>query len=430
MLLQKVSMGNKNILRTLIVLCLLGILSSCGNIDKKHIILVPVYGQSLALGEEAVLITNFDTLRNKYNHHILTETLDEKFGYFSTTLLKQKIKRLVNYSKNKQETSCYGLGEYTADRWLRIGAEDSALCTFPAGQGNTSIDFLDTKSKPYKKMIDEIKTTYETATDNGCTLYVPAFCWLQGENDITHNTGKDYKQKLLRFRRQCEKDIQSITHQKQGVKCILYQSTCLSLSEDKFNNNVYCCHQIQVPQAQMELVRDDKNFSASGPTYPYSIVREYVHLDGVSQKRIGYLEGLSLEKILCKGKNIGVTPHKTEIEGNTLEITFNIQYPPLVLDTIQVAKVENYGFSVITPSNKNILQKVALRDNKIYLYCSSSPKGCKIRYGVNGDYWKSGRLHGPRGNLRDSQGEKHKCYILNKEYRLDNWCYIYENYFY
>jgi hypothetical protein len=177
----------------------------------------------------------------------------------------------------------------------------------------------------------------------------------------------------------------------------------------------------------MELIRDNNDFVASGPTYPYTIMREYAHLDGISQKRMGYLEGISLSKLLNNQKHTGLIPLKTTVHRNTIIVSFNIPCPPLVLDTIAVSKSDNYGFSVITPNNQNILKKTLLYNNKIYLICSKTPTKVKVRYAVNGAYWKSGNKHGPRGNLRDSQGDSYKCKINNKIYRIDNWCYLFDN---
>ena len=53
----------------------------------KVVVCIPVYGQSYALGEEATRITNFDSLRIKYNGRIVTEKLDYTFGYFDHSSL-------------------------------------------------------------------------------------------------------------------------------------------------------------------------------------------------------------------------------------------------------------------------------------------------------------------------------------------------------
>ena len=80
-------------------------------------------------------------------------------------------------------------------------------------------------------------------------------------------------------------------------------------------------------------------------------------------------------------------------------------------DTIQVNKQSYYGFSVVTPQGNNIVQSVSLEGDMVTVHCSQPVAGCKVRYAVNGEKGKSGRLKGPRGNLRDS---------------LHHWCYQFE----
>ena len=75
---------------------------------------------------------------------------------------------------------------------------------------------------------------------------------------------------------------------------------------------------------------------------------------------------------------------------------------------------------------KDIVSHVSIEDNSVRVKCNQSPTNCKIRYAVNGDYMKSGREHGPRGNLRDSQGEKETIFIQDKKYPVHNWCYQFD----
>lgn len=396
--------------------------------ENQTIIAVPVYGQSLALGEEAKLITNFDTLSEKYDHRILTEDLDESFGFYSESLFKQKLKKILCDHKRTFEISCYGMGEYLIQQWKKNPAKynNYLLCTFAEGSGSTAISELSKGSSSYDKLLKELQIAYELAQKRHCKFIVPAFCWMQGENDLVWGTGKDYGKKLIQFRSDFNNDIKKITHQKEKVKCILYQTSCLSIAQDTFKMNRYNCPQTMVPEAQMELVRDNNDFSASNPSYPYSITREYVHLNGESQKAIGYKEGVALMELFDNKKNKGLTPKRFDINNNTITISFNIPCPPLEFDTISVRKIDNYGFSVIMPNNKNILSKVILKNDKIYLICSESPLKAKVRYAVNGIYWKSGNRNGPRGNLRDSQGDTMKCIINRNLVRLDDWCYIFD----
>ena len=122
----------------------------------------------------------------------------------------------------------------------------------------------------------------------------------------------------------------------------------------------------------------------------------------------------------------GLVPVSINSLDNTIELSFNIPHAPLLLDTISVTNPGNYGFSVITTDNRNIIQSVLLKDDVIILHCLEPVNGCKVRYAVNGETRKSGWEKGPRGNLRDSQGDSLKVDILGKTYPLHNWCYQFE----
>ncbi|MBB5440354.1 hypothetical protein HDC92_004055 [Pedobacter sp. AK017] len=396
--------------------------------QKKTVLAIPVYGQSLALGEEAIRITDFDSLNKQTHHHVLTENLDDKFGYLSDTHFKQWMKKLLHDRRRAFELSIYGMSEVVVNYLDKKGYQDSVLiCTFPGGRGATSIVDLDKGSEAYIKFLDEIKEAYETAQDKGWNFVVPAFCWMQGEDDIVWKKSTNYKKDLEQFQTDLNKDIKAITKQRRNVICIAYQTNCLTLSKD-FKANDFKSRETSVPQAQLELIRDNSFFMASGPTYPYSFAGgERVHLDGLSQKRLGYLAGLSVVRLLeSQPGGKGLTPEKFRISGNTAEITFNVPSPPLVLDTNAVLKAANYGFSVIDSTNTNILNKVSLQNNKVMLYCKKSPSGCKIRYAVNGIKEKSGYRYGPRGNVRDSQGITQTATILKQVYPLHNWCYQFD----
>lgn len=394
--------------------------------EGSIVYIVPVYGQSLALGEEAQPVTDFTHYGDSTYHRVKTQYLDEKFGYFSLDLLKQRIKRIL-HSKNRQfETSVYGLGKAFAD--ARLG-DNVYLCTFPAGQGETGIEKLGSGSAAYDKMIAELKMAYDEAHSMGCKVEVPAICWMQGENDLVWETGKNYSMLLKQFRADFERDVKKITRQYRSVDCILYQTNCLSLSRDSFVMNAYNCKQMRVPEAQRQLIVSDRHFHASGPVYPYNVMREYVHIDGEGQYRVGYLEGLTLCRLL-KGQGFeGLQMDDICRNADTLIVSFKVPCRPLMLDTLTVSKVSNYGFSVIDSANHDILQEVLLRDDKLYLVCDGKRGtigNAVVRYGCNGEYWKSGWKSGPRGNLCDSQGKAVKCAVNSKVFDVANWCYFFE----
>jgi len=394
--------------------------------EKKTVLAIPVYGQSLALGEEAIRITDFQQFSAQCHHRVLTENLDEQFGFLSDTHFKQWMKKLLQDRHRAFELSIYGMSEAVIKYLDQKGYGDRVmLCTFPGWQGASSIVDIGEGTKPYQKFLEEITAAQQKAHDKGWDFVVPAFCWMQGEDDALWKKSVDYKKDLKTFQRNLNKDIKAITHQKRDVICICYQTNCLTLTK-AYKPNSFTEKESQVPQAQLELVRDDEHFMASGPTYPYTFAENSAHIDGLSQKRLGYLAGLSVIRLLDSMPSKGLTPAAFELLGDTLNIRFNIPKPPLVFDTVAVTKASNYGFSVIDASNTNIIRQVHMEKDRVIIYCYKSPLGCKVRYAVNGSPRKNGFREGPRGNLRDSQGNFLKATIQKKVYPLHNWCYQFD----
>ena len=401
------------------------LLSSCNKKEIREnsvILCIPVYGQSLALGEEAERITDFDSLALYSNGRIVTENIDDVFGYFDNDDLKQWGKKMLHYQKRSYELSVYGMAE-ALTHYL---GEDTLICIFPGGQGATPIQYLSKGMEPYQKFMDDISNANEIAKSYGCKFEVPAICWMQGESDIENYPGTDYRALLQQISRDFNQDIKQITGQNKDVQIICYQSNNVTGGE-KYVQDSFNCIESLVPQIQMDLIREDSMFWASGPTYPFTFARERIHLDGVSQKRFGYLAANSALGIIRNRQHFrGLIPTEIKADGNEIIIHFNIPEPPLQLDTTNVVKAKNYGFAVITPDNVDILQSVVLHKDIIHLICSAPIDTCKVRYAINGEQRKSGYKSGPRGNLRDSQGETKKVKIQNQVYPLHNWCYQFD----
>ena len=120
-------------------------------------------------------------------------------------------------------------------------------------------------------------------------------------------------------------------------------------------------------------------------------------------------------------------PINMSIIGHDVRIEFNVPSPPLCYDTVLVNKIDNYGFNVIKKNNTDIVSSVEIKGNCVLIKCTESPAGCKVRYAINGEKYKTGREHGPRGNLRDSQGKTMGVYVNGKSFPLDNWCFQFDS---
>ena len=393
------------------IMALVG-LTACDNCGKpKVVVCVPVYGQSLAMGEEAELVTDIDGLTNKWNGRLVGEGLDDEFGYYEDRSWKKKIKRLIRYDNRRNENSAFAMGEVLAGA---LG-KDTMVCVFADGRGGTDISNLIKGSYPYDALIQDIQKSYDEARKKGMEFFVPAVCWMQGESDMFDYTRVDYRKILRQFAIDVNRDIKKITGQKRDVKIVGYQSCCLAKCY-KFIPESYDCYEISVPQAQMQLIRDDSLFVAGTPVYFLDFVDDRIHLDGKSQTVVGrYNAAAVLDIVRQENSRRGLYPIDVNSEGKMTTIEFNDYDGTLEFDTINVNKVKNYGFSVITPDNKDIAQKVSIVDNKIVIECNDDTKGCRVRYGANGEKNKSGRRLGARGNL-----------VRRCPSALASWCYMFD----
>lgn len=375
--------------------------------EHKTVICIPVYGQSLALGEEAERITNFDSLAAYADGRIVTENLDHNYGYFDNNDIKQFAKKMLHYHKRSYELSIYRMAQDLADA---IGS-DTLICIFPGGQGTTTIANMSKGTAPYQKFIDDIETAYNETTAKGWEFMIPAICWMQGESDIEDYPGTNFMQLLKKIRTDMNADINQIIHQQKPIPFICYQTNSLARAKH-FNPNNYLCRETAVPQAFVDLLSHDSLFWASGPTYPYACVDERIHIGTVGQQSIGVLAAKSALGILREQERFkGLIPLSITNHDTTIVIQMNVPYPPLTIDTIQVRKTDNYGFSVINQHNQNIAQKIEFERASVIIHCSETPNNCRVRYAVNGEQFKNGNRNGSRGNLRDASG---------------NWCYQFD----
>ena len=380
------------------------------NFGHKVVVCIPVYGQSYALGEEAKRITDFDSLRIKYNGRIVTENLDYRFGYFDYSDARVALRRLLQIHNKSFELSVYSMAETLVDR---LG-KDTLICIFPGGQGLTDIAGMSKGTIPYYRFLKNINKAYTNSKKRHWEFVIPAICWMQGESDIADYPGTDYKKLLQQFSRDINLDIKRITRQKENVQIVCYQTSTITKGMRYIENN-YDGSESFPPQAQMELVRDDSLFWASGPTYPYSFVREDLHIDAGSQRYHGKLASRSVLDILRKGHRFqGLVPLSPNIDGTIISLSMIVPQSPLLFDTMAVKKAPHYGFSVINKDNTDIIDDVLIHNDTLIISCVKSPIGCKLRYGINGEFMKSGRRIGPRGNLRDSQSP------------YPNWCYFFD----
>ena len=394
------------------------------NVNAERILLFPVYGQSLAIGGDATPITTYCRFpKNCANN----TTLGLQFG-------------------QNLETSIYGLVESYVDfkgQEDRIPAtrQTDIIASFSSGQGSTPISGLIKGTTLYSNLISSITTAYNNR--GGKKFVVPAFCWIQGEGDI--DNGVDYYYNTLsQLREDLDADIKAITGQTEDVHCIVYQTNQLCPTAGSYYNpTAYASG--GSPSARMggsvvalwKLVRDSQYFHVSSPIYSMDFVvspnNAIIHISGVSQKLLGYYEGLAAKRLMDgHGDDIGLyVTGVTKVDNTHIRLSLHVPAPPVVVDTESVYETANYGFSVINENSQNIISGVSIERNNldsttILITTSADCTNAKVRYGVNGTNGYSGFDKGPRGNIRDSQGLWYKAVINNKKVPMHNWLLFFE----
>lgn len=402
--------------------------------DMANINMIPIFGQSLSVGAAA---TPCITKQSKYPAGIMFSTgllaSQKEVDYFSEFVpLQERDGGVTEDSAGTGETVASGCLEQTIELIQKengINAYshfwDSHKFLFVScGVGSKTISELMTEY--YQGLINAIKGGVNVAVKKQYTFNVPAIIYIQGETDqkAEGTDYESYKKQLSEFATNFNLAVKGITGQKNDVKVILYQ-TCSQNIVSTIKYPTFTNTAMDIPTAQMELVRDNDMFVACNPAYILDHSEKgMIHLTSVGEKMMGAYCGISLYSILLRDRKIiGLTPNSFSVDGNNIKIKYNVPVPPLQFNTSFVKGVENKGFAVLNSSDNDIIKNVSVYDDEVTIECTENPLGCKLYYGFNGTAYRDGRKEGSRGNLCDSADKIHSAKIDSKEYALSNYSY-------
>lgn len=402
--------------------------------DMANINMIPIFGQSLSVGAAATLCI---TKQSKYPAGIMFSTgllaSQKEVDYFSEFVpLQERDGGVTEDSAGTGETVASGCLEQTIELIQKengINAYshfwDSHKFLFVScGVGSKTISELMTEY--YQGLINAIKGGLNVAVKKQYTFNVPAIIYIQGETDqkAEGTDYESYKKQLSEFATNFNLAVKGITGQKNDVKVILYQ-TCSQNIVSTIKYPTFTNTAMDIPTAQMELVRDNDMFVACNPAYILDHSEKgMIHLTSVGEKMMGAYCGISLYSILLRDRKIiGLTPNSFSVDGNNIKIKYNVPVPPLQFNTSFVKGVENKGFAVLNSSDNDIIKNVSVYDDEVTIECTENPLGCKLYYGFNGTAYRDGRKEGSRGNLCDSADKIHSAKIDSKEYALSNYSY-------
>ena len=392
------------------------VLAACeaGEDAQRTVVCVPVYGQSLALGEEAVRLTDLDMLATAADGRIVTERLDHNHGYYDPDETKAVVKRLLRCDRRSFELSAYAMA---LDLTALLG-RDTLVCTFARGQGATPYAGISRGTPPYRQLLRAIGQACRESRRRRWRFVVPAVCWMHGETDMERRTPGDYRQSLRQFAADINADVKAITGQEEPVSIVCYQ-TCQLTMAHHFVPTAYDCPELRVPQAQMLQLRDDPLFWASTPVYPFTFAHEGIHLSAEGQQQVGHYAARAVTAIVRgEQRQRGLLPTGVSRTDSTVTVTLSVPCPPLVADSVSVAPARCLGFSVISPEGRDIARTATISGNSVVIGIDSRAQHrqgpLSVRYAVCGEADTTGPERGPRGNLHDSAPDA-----------LPNWCHMF-----
>lgn len=199
---------------------------------------------------------------------------------------------------------------------------------------------------------------------------------------------------------------------------------CQTAGAAHYRPNLADRHQFTTPFLQLKASAENPRIFAVTPKYMFPCV-DGIHIDGKSADILGDYYGKVKHLVVDKGEDwLGLRPIKCQkVSSRTVEITFNVPNPPLVLDTQTVSDPGHYGFYLYKGNGVSI-SNVALDEdnNKVIITTNESiPDGASITYAFDNGSGKSGPTLGARGCLRDS------CSDLSSDgtWTLHNWCFAF-----
>jgi hypothetical protein len=376
------------------------------------------YGQSLSVGGDAGQPAYVVSTIQKYDNVM------PNLGVRSLDYPKQKATSFIPLIEALNSNGTMG-------ETLVSGACDMFAQCYPerlfqlhgvaSGEGGQSVGQLSKGTSNYSRFINDMQNAYLTASNMGKTFSLGSSGYTQGEADITAGTSYDeYRQELLQLHDDINVDIPAIIGQTNSIPFIVGQVSSINRTSASMANP-------EIALAQLDLCINDSGFTLATPMYMFDYLSDNTHFDGLHYRILAAYYGYAAKKLLIDGVKNFIYIKESSVVTNDIYLTFNVPAGPLVFDTIQVVNPGNYGFTVKNSIGHIIkLKSVEIIGNDIvHIKCASSPLGGQLSYAINGRPRRAGRTLGPRGCLRDSQGDTIIFDPQGTNYPLNNWTPIF-----
>lgn len=387
------------------------------------------YGQSLSVGQATPAIST----TQKYDNVMFTRGMRPQYDYPAESdsqwyaAFVPSVEAQSPTTATLAETPMTGAGDMIKERIL---AEDGlsyssmkyqiALST--PGYGGQTISQLSKGSSHYARLLNQATYGRNIANSAAKSYAVQAVAWTQGESDYVSNTPRStYTAALNTLVSDINTDIKAITGQIKNIPFISYQVA---------SHKVYGQTTPSIALAHVDTADANPLVYIATPMYHFDYAGDSdAHLTSVSSRWLGAYYGLAYKRIIIDGKSWKpLKPLSSVTQGTVLVVKFNVPSGRLEFDTTNVTQNTNYGFELVDSiGNALAISSVSIMgpDTVKIVAGATIPFGAKLRYAWTGS-GNVGATKGPRGNLRDTQGN----YIvfdpngLNKP--MHNWCVIFE----
>ena len=308
-----------------------------------------------------------------------------------------------------------------AENGISYNASGIEYLSSAPGAGSQTLTQLQIGGIPFHQMLFDVYHGNRIATAQGKTYRTTAVTWVHGESDYMAKTSEsDYIAGLETLRLQIEWIQSAVNGRTDTIPMIATQIA---------DHTALYVNRPSIALAHVTAAKSNPNFYLAAPMYMLDYADQF-HLTAASSKWLGAYLGLAYKRVVIDGQPWKpVQPLWAKAYGRVMMVNFHVPKPPLVFDTAQVTNPGTYGFRVVDASGvDNPVTGVALGAGGTVVWIATArdlTAGSKLRYAWNGTA-QTGRTAGPRGNLRDSQGDTLVFDPAGLNKRMDNWCVIFE----
>lgn len=389
--------------------------------EKKNYTHLIMYGQSLSTGHEAGTSLSEGNIPGVF---MLGQQVWFNYGNYDYT----EINPLEGKPSIVMGNDLVEPPIITTANHVRLkGYHDNIIAT-STGDSGKSIEDLSKESQVhrlYGVYTQTLNFARQAVERTESTISCPAIFWLQGEWNYTQegsgltsgtkpdNTKSGYKSLMLKLKDNMQDDVQRIYEQADRPVFITYQT----------GGQYVRGRTVEIGMAQLEAANENNDVICAGPLYQMTNYN-HGHLDANGYRWYGEMLAKVYKKVVNQGgKFVPLQPKAIFRDNNDLRkilIQFHVPYPPLVLDSMTMPKVKDYGFMVYHKRAVQEITKIRIvNENTLEINCSKDlTDDVEITY--------AGQNVIGQGNLRDSDPFVAVFHYLDVDVKDSNGKFIYK----